>query len=196
MTNTKLFPIPSGLAETSWCNEARYFELYRQSIETPEAFWAKQAERLHWFKRWTKVKSGNFSGDIQVRWFEGGKLNASVNCIDRHLETKGDKIALIFEPDDPSKEAQKITYHQLYEEVCRWANVLKSQGVKKGDRVTIYMPMIPQAVYALLACARLGAVHSVIFGGFSPSSIAERIRDCESQFVITADEGLRGGKKI
>ena len=161
-----------------------------------ETFWAKQAQRIDWFKPFSKIKDCSFIGDIYIRWFEDGKLNVSYNCIDRHLNTRGDKTAIIWEPNDPQKPAQHISFKELYKQVNHWAAVLKSQGVQKGDRVTIYLPMIPEAAYAMLACTRIGAVHSVVFAGFSAEALAGRINDCESKLVITADEGLRGNKHI
>ncbi len=185
----------------SWADGAhidrkKYLSMYEESIKNPEGFWAKQAERIDWIKKWDRVKNTSFDGDINIKWFEGAKLNVSSNCLDRHLSNRGNKVALIWEPDEPSEKSKKITYKELYEETSRFANVLKDLGIKKGDRVTLYMPMIPEAVIAMLACARVGAVHSVVFGGFSPDSIVDRITDCQSEFVITADEGRRGGKKI
>jgi len=174
-----------------------YRALYERSINDPTGFWGEQADRLTWFEPFHTVKNTSFaSSDVHVRWFEGGKLNACVNAVDRHVGTRGNQTALIFEPDDPNDEVQHITYAQLHERVCRFANVLKSHGVRRGDRVTIYLPMIPEAAYAMLACARIGAVHSVVFAGFSPDSLADRILDCESTYVITADEGLRGSKAV
>ena len=190
------FPVPDTFKKNAWIDEAKYRDMYRRSIEDPEAFWGDQAKRLDWIKPWSKVKDTTFRGDLQIRWFEGAQLNVSANCIDRHLLARAAQAALIWEPDDPNAPHQTITYQQLHDEVCRFANVLKDAGVKKGDRVTIYMPMIPEAVYSMLACTRVGAVHSVVFGGFSPSSLSERILDCDSHFLITADEGLRGGKKV
>ncbi|MGZ3742607.1 MAG: acetate--CoA ligase [Pseudobdellovibrionaceae bacterium] len=175
---------------------AQYKKMYEDSIRNPEAFWGQQAERLHWFKKWDKVKDISFKSPVSIKWFEGGVLNVSYNCIDRHLATRGDKIALIWEADEPKTPAKKVTYKELHERVCKFANILKRHGVQRGDRVTIYMPMILEATYAMLACARIGAIHSVIFGGFAPDSIADRIIDCESEFVITADEGFRGSKII
>jgi acetyl-CoA synthetase len=170
--------------------------MYARSIKDPNAFWAEQAKRIHWYKAPTKIKNASFGPpDVSIKWFEDGTTNCSYNCIDRHLEKRGDQVAIIWEGDDP-KDDKKITYKQLHAEVCRFANVLKKRGVKKGDRVTIYLPMIPEAAYAMLACARIGAVHSVVFGGFSPDSLAGRIDDCKSTVVITADEGIRGGRKI
>ena len=174
-----------------------YEALYRQSIENPDVFWAEQAKRLDWVSFPKTIKNTSFAyPDVSIRWFEDGVLNVSANCIDRHLTEHGDDIAIIWEPDNPEDQPEYITYRTLHEKVCRCANVLKSFGVKKGDRVTIYMPMIPQTAYAMLACARIGAVHSVVFGGFSPDSLAGRINDCDSAVVITADEGRRGGKTV
>ena len=179
-------------------NKKKYEEMYNESIQNPEAFWSKQALNIDWFKPFTEesVKKIDFSKEnLEIKWFYDGKLNVSYNCIDRHLESKSDSTAIIWEGDDP-EESKHITYKELYNEVCLMANVLKKRGVKKGDRGTIYMPMIPEASYAMLACARIGAIHSVIFGGFSPDSIADRIIDCKSDFIITADEGYRAGKII
>ncbi|MGE3386943.1 MAG: acetate--CoA ligase, partial [Bdellovibrionales bacterium] len=176
--------------------EKLYQDLYQRSISNPEDFWAEQAKRLTWHHPWRQVKNCNFQHPVQVRWFEGGRLNVSENCLDRHAEQDPHRIAIIWEPEDPNAEAVKITYRQLLERVSRMANGLKSLGVKKGDRVTIYLPMIPEAAISMLACARIGAVHSVVFGGFAPDSLAGRMSDCESTFLITADEGLRGGKSI
>ncbi|NBC15937.1 MAG: acetate--CoA ligase [Bacteroidetes bacterium] len=174
-----------------------YEAMYQRSVDDPEGFWAEQAERLDWFEPFDTVKDISYDPhDVHIRWYLGGKLNATYNCIDRHLEERGDQTALIFEPDDPTDEAQHITYNDLHEHVCRFANVLKKHGVEKGDRVTIYMPMIPEAAYAMLACARIGAIHSVVFGGFSPDSLADRILDCDSDYLITADEGRRAGKRV
>ncbi|MGH9917215.1 MAG: AMP-binding protein, partial [Pyrinomonadaceae bacterium] len=172
-----------------------YLSWYRQSIKDPEKFWGKHGKRIDWFKPYTKVKNTSFDGKVSIKWFEDGQTNVSYNCIDRHLKKRGDQVAIIWEGDNPYLD-KKVTYNELYEQVCRLANVLKKHGVKKGDRVTIYMPMIVEATYAMLACARIGAVHSVVFGGFSPDALAGRIVDCESTFVITADEGMRGGKPI
>jgi acetyl-CoA synthetase len=195
MTDTKTYDIPPSFAENAHIDEKQYLSMYRQSVEDPSAFWAEQAEAfLSWDKRWETVLDWDFHKG-HIRWFDGGKLNACYNCVDRHLETRGDQTALIWEGDDPAKD-DKITYRHLHERVCRLANVLKSRGVKKGDRVCIYMPMIPEAAYAMLACARIGAVHSVVFGGFSPESIKDRILDSDCHTVITADEGLRGGKHV
>jgi len=187
---------PRSFVENALVTMPKYHEMYRRSIEQPDSFWAEQAERLHWFRKWDQVQNVSFRSPVKIEWFKGGKLNVADNCIDRHLPALANKVALIFEPDHPDTTVRKITYQQLHDEVCRYANVLKNQGVKKGDRVTIYMPMIPESAFAMLACARIGAVHSIVFGGFSPDSIADRIQDCQSDWVMTADEGLRGGKKI
>jgi acetyl-CoA synthetase len=195
MTDTKHYDIPASFAKNAHIDEKQYLSMYQRSVEDPSAFWAEQAEAfLSWDKRWDTVLDWDFHKG-HIRWFDGGKLNACYNCVDRHLETRGDQTAFIWEGDDPAKDA-KITYRQLHERVCRLANVLKSRGVKKGDRVCIYMPMIPEAAYAMLACARIGAVHSVVFGGFSPESIKDRILDSDCHTVITADEGLRGSKHV
>ncbi|MDX1429493.1 MAG: acetate--CoA ligase, partial [Rhodothermales bacterium] len=175
----------------------RYDELYRKSVEKPSEFWRDQANRIDWYQPFHTVKDVSYGpGDVHIKWYLGGKLNACYNCIDRHLEDRGSQTALIFEPDDPADEVRNITYEELGEAVNRFANVLKKRGVKKGDRVTIYMPMIPEAAYAMLACARIGAIHSVVFGGFSPDSLADRILDCDSTVLVTADEGKRGGKRV
>jgi acetyl-CoA synthetase len=195
MSETKVYPVPSDFAAHAHIDEAKYAEMYQRSINDPDAFWAEQAkEFVTWSKPWNRVSDWDFhKGDI--RWFEGGKLNVAYNCLDRHLEKRGDQVALIWEGDDPAED-KKITYRQLHAEVSKFANVLKSRGVKKGDRVCIYMPMIPEASVAMLACARIGAVHSVVFGGFSPESLKDRILDSDCQVVITADEGLRGKKAV
>jgi len=196
--SNNLIKIKNKWKESALLNENEYMELYKESIENPEDFWAKQAKCIDWFTPFSKdsIKKVNFSKtNLEIKWFYDGKLNVSYNCIDRHLEKKGDKTAIIWEGDDP-QESKYISYRELHLEVCLMANVLKSKGVKKGDRVTIYMPMIPEATYAMLACARIGAIHSVVFGGFSPDSIADRIIDCKSDYVITSDEGYRAGKII
>lgn len=190
-----LIPIDTAFAKSALITTDKYKQLYQRSVSDPEGFWAEQAKRLLWRKPWTKVKNTRYAPDVSIKWFEGGELNITENCIDRHLATKADKTAIIWEGDEPT-ESRHITYRELHEQVCRLANVLIARGVKKGDRVTIYMPMIPEAAYAMLACARIGAVHSVVFGGFSAQSLKGRIEDCGSTFVITADEGVRGGKKI
>ena len=196
MSDDQLFPVPIEWAKKAYVDNAKYLAMYAASVDNPEAFWGEQGKRIDWIKPYTKVKDVSFDAkDFRIRWYEDGTLNASVNCIDRHLAKRGDQVAIIWEGDEPADD-KRITYQQLYEEVCRFANVLKAQGVKKGDRVTLYMPMIPEATYAMLACVRIGAVHSIVFGGFSPEALAGRIIDCTSTCVITADEGVRGGKKI
>ena len=186
-----------SLAEPASIDGATYRAMYEASIRDPEAFWGKEAKRIGWIKPFTKVKNTSFTyPDVSIKWFEDGTLNICANCVDRHLKKRGDQVAIIWEPDDPNADARHITYRELYCEVNVFANVLRLMGVKRGDRVTIYLPMIPEAAFAMLACARIGAIHSVVFGGFSPDSLAGRIADCKSKLVITADEGLRGGKKI
>ncbi|TIL53383.1 acetate--CoA ligase [Mesorhizobium sp.] len=172
-----------------------YLKWYADSVKNPDKFWGKHGKRIDWFKPYSKVKNTSFDGKVSIKWFEDGQTNVSWNCIDRHLKKRGDQTAIIWEGDNPYDD-RKITYNELYRHVCRLANVMKKHGVRKGDRVTIYMPMIPEAAYAMLACTRIGAIHSVVFGGFSPDALAGRIVDCESTFVITADEGMRGGKSI
>jgi acetyl-CoA synthetase len=195
MSQEKIYPVPAAIAAHAHIDAARYEQMYRRSVEDPEGFWAEQAEQfLSWDKPWDRVLDWDF-GEGRIRWFEGAELNASYNCIDRHLERRGDQTAIIWEGDDPTVD-RKITYRELHREVCTFANVLKKRGVKKGDRVCIYMPMIPEAAYAMLACARIGAVHSVVFGGFSPESIKDRILDSDCRVVITADQGVRGGKSV
>jgi len=192
----KTYPVPAQWKKRAYVDDAGYKKLYAESVKSPEKFWAKHAKRIDWFKTPTKIKNTSFAyDDVSIKWFEDGVLNVSVNCIDRHLKKRGNQTAIIWEGDDPYHD-KKITYNELYENVCRFANVLKRNGAKKGDRVTIYMPMIPEAAYAMLACTRIGAVHSVVFGGFSPDSLAGRINDCDSKLIVTADEGLRGGKKV
>ncbi len=188
---------PRKLSDPEFENQIKKYERMNiEALENSEKFWASQAERLDWTKKWTKVKNVSFEKPVVIKWYEGGELNASYNCIDRHLKTRSEKTAVIFEPDDPSESSQKISYNKLYEEVCRFSHVLKNMGVQKGDFVTIYMPMIPETVYAILACARIGAPHCVVFGGFAPESLSDRMHDCDSKFVITADEGVRGGRKV
>jgi len=196
MSNETIYPIPSIMHDTL-LDEAQYRSMYQASIDDPDTFWAEQArERLDWIKPFAKVRDVSFDkNDLHIRWFEDGVLNVSANCIDRHLKDHADEIAIIWEGDEPD-QSSTLTYRQLHEKVCRLANALKSEGVKKGDRVTLYMPMIAEAAVAMLACARIGAVHSVVFGGFSPEALANRIIDCGSSAVITADEGIRGGKVI
>ncbi len=196
MSEIKVYDVPAEWKNRAWLDDAKYKEMYAASIADPDKFWAEQAKRISWMKPFTKVKNTSYEpGKISIKWFEDGTLNAAYNCIDRHLPQRAKQTAIIWEGDDP-KDSKHITYQELHDEVCRFANILRNRMVKKGDRVTIYMPMIPEAAYAMLACARIGAIHSVIFGGFSPDSIAGRIEDCKSNFVITADEGIRGGRKI
>ena len=192
----KIYPVPAAWKKRAYVNEASYDKMYAESIKDPAKFWAKHAKRLDWFKTPTKIKNTSFAyNKVSIKWFEDGILNVSYNCIDRHLKKRGNQVAIIWEGDDPYYD-KKITYNELHENVCRFANVLKKHGVKKGDCVTIYLPMIPEAAYAMLACARIGAVHSIVFGGFSPDSLAGRINDANSKLIITADEGLRGGRKV
>ncbi|MFC7333802.1 acetate--CoA ligase [Rhodocista pekingensis] len=195
MTDTSIFPVPEAFASDAWVDAASYQRLYDQSISDPEAFWGEQGKRIDWIRPYTQVKDCSFSGDVHIRWFHDGTLNVSANCIDRHLATRADQTAIIWEGDSPA-EQRHISYAELHASVCRLANVLKKHGVQKGDRVTIYMPMIPETAFAMLACARIGAIHSVVFGGFSPDSLKDRIQDCDSRIVLTADEGLRGGRKV
>ena len=195
--SNKVYPVSPEWASRAWIDDKAYRSLYERSIKDPVEFWGEMGRRIDWIKPYTRVKNTSFgpSPDVSIKWFEDGTLNVSANCIDRHLKTRGDQIAIIWEGDDPTQD-EKITYKQLHARVCKFANVLKALGVEKGDRVTIYLPMIPEATYAMLACARVGAVHSVVFGGFSPESLAGRIVDAGSKLTITADEGLRGGKTI
>jgi acetyl-CoA synthetase len=196
MSENIVVPVSAETAKNAWCDEAEYFRLYGQSIDDPEGFWAEQGKRIDWFTPYTEVKDVSFGpGDVHIKWFTDGTTNACHNCLDRHLESRGDQVAIIWEGDDPNDD-KHITYREAHEAVCRLANAMKERGVQKGDRVTIYMPMVPEAAYAMLACARIGAIHSVVFGGFSPDSLSGRILDCESTVVITADEGVRGGRKI
>ena len=194
--NDKLFKVPAEWAKNSYINQSSYEAKYKNSIDNNEKFWAEEGKRIHWFKPYTKTKEVIYSTKkVSIKWFYDGTTNVSYNCIDRHLPKRAKQTAIIFEGDDP-KESKNITYQELSDEVCKLANGLKEIGVKRGDRVTIYMPMVPEGVYAMLACTRIGAIHSVVFGGFSPDSIVNRILDCKSEFVITADEGLRGQKVI
>ena len=196
MSETRLFPVPAGLDRTAHCDEARYRAWYARSIEDPEGFWGEHGRRIDWIRPYTKVKDVSYAADdLHIRWFEDGTLNACVNCVDRHLAAHGARTALVWEGDDPAEEST-LTYRALHAAVCRFANALRALGAKKGDRITIYLPMIPEAAIAMLACARIGAVHSVVFGGFSPESLADRIRDCDSSLLVTADEGRRGGRTI
>jgi acetyl-CoA synthetase len=195
MSNTSYFPVPDETAEAAWIDAAKYERMYAESIASPERFWAEHGRRIDWIKPFTKVKDVDYSGKVHIRWFHDGVLNVAANCLDRHLSQRADQTAILWEGDDP-KEHRHVSYAELHRSVCRLANVLKGKGVKKGDRVTIYMPMIPEAAVAMLACARIGAIHSVVFGGFSPESLIGRIQDCDSNCIITADEGLRGGRKV
>ncbi len=196
MSEGQVFPVPAEWAKRAHVDAAGYEAAVRRVETDPEGYWRDLAGRLDWVRPFTKVKDVSFKADnFRIRWFEDGVLNASANCLDRHLATRGDATAIIWEGDDPA-DSRRLSFREVHAEVCRMANVLKSQRVKKGDRVTIYLPMIPEAAFAMLACARIGAIHSVIFGGFSPDSIAGRIQDCQSRIVITADEGLRGGRTV
>jgi acetyl-CoA synthetase len=192
---TDVFPVTDEWAARAHCDSAKYRELYDRSVRDPDGFWADQATRLDWLKKPTRIKNTSFEGNVSIRWYEDGELNVCYNCVDRHLPKRRNQVALIHEGDDPSYH-RHVTYGELHDKVCRLANVLKDMGVKKGDRVTIYLPMIPESAYAMLACARIGAIHSVVFGGFSPDSLADRIVDCASKLVITSDAGLRGGKIV
>ena len=196
MSDDQLFPVSDAIAQAAWADNDKYLEMYKQSVEDSEGFWGEQGKRIDWIKPYTQVKEVNFNApDVSIKWFYDGTLNASANCLDRHLATRGEQTAILWEGDDPNV-AKAITYKELHEQVCRLANAMKTEGIKKGDVVTLYMPMIPEAAVAMLACARIGAVHSVVFGGFSPEALAGRIQDCDSNCVITADEGLRGGKPV
>ncbi len=196
MSELKIHPVSKEWAARAYIDAEKYQSMYRRSVEDPDGFWAEQAKRIDWLKPFTKVKNSTYEyPNVSIKWFEDGALNISANCIDRHLKDRAEQVAILWEGDNPAED-KKITYRELHGHVCRLANVMKAHGVKKGDRVTIYMPMIPESAYAMLACARIGAVHSVVFGGFSPDSLANRIEDCRSDFVMTADEGLRGGRPI
>ena len=197
MSDQKLYPVKQEFADSAWINNEKYLQMYQQSIINPEGFWREQAlQRIDWIKPFNRVRNVSFDDhNVSIKWFEDGVLNTSVNCLDRHLETRGDQTAIIWEGDDP-QQARHITYKELHEEVSRFANALRGQGVRKGDVVCIYMPMIPEAAVAMLACTRIGAIHSVVFGGFSPDSLAGRIEDSNAKIVITSDEGVRGGKKV
>jgi len=195
MSEVHIHPVPAAVAAHALIDKAKYEEMYHASVDDPEAFWGEHGRQIDWIKPYTKVKNTSYAyDDLSINWFEDGTLNVSANCIDRHLATRGDQTAILWEPDDPDAEAQHISYAKLHQEVCRFANVLKSLGITKGDRVILYMPMIPEAVYAMLACARIGAIHSVVFGGFSPDALASRVEDCGAKLVITADEAPRGGR--
>src|SRR6201995_3464185 len=192
----KIYDVPADWAKRAWADPAKYKEMYDRSIKDPKGFWAEHAKRVDWIKAPTKIENWSYApGNISIKWFEDGVLNAAYNCIDRHLPKRGNQTAIIWEGDDPS-QSKHITYKELHDEEARMPNTLRTRNVKKGDRVTIYLPMIPEAAYAILACARIGAIHSVVFAGFSPDSLAQRLNDCKSKFIITADEGLRGGRKV
>ncbi len=192
-----VYPVPAEWAANALVDEAGYREMHRRSLDDPEGFWAEEAKRIDWITPFTRVKETSFDeADFGIRWFGDGALNLSANCLDRHLEARGDQVAILWEPDSPDEPERRITYRQLHADVCRFANLLKSRGVGKGDRVTIYLPMVPEAAVAMLACSRIGAIHSIVFAGFSPEALAGRIQDCDSRVVITADEGLRGGRKV
>ncbi|MFO1120180.1 MAG: acetate--CoA ligase [Rhodospirillales bacterium] len=196
MTDEQLFPVSDAAAKTAWIDNDKYLAWYKRSIDDPEGFWGEHGKRLDWIKPYTKVKDVSFQApNVHIKWFHDGTLNVSANCLDRHLAKRGDQTAILFEGDDPSV-SKAITYRELHEQVCKFANVLKGLGVKKGDRVTLYLPMIPALAVAMLACTRVGAIHSIVFGGFSPDSIANRVQDCDSSLLVTADEGLRGGRKV
>ena len=196
MSEEKIYPAPAEAAARAWADADTYESMYAESVENPEAFWAEHARKLDWLKPFDEVKDTSFAADdLHIRWFADGEINVAANCLDRHLADRGDQVAIIWEGDEPDDD-ERITYAELHERVSRFGNALRSLGVKKGDRVTIYMPMIPEAAIAMLACARIGAIHSVVFGGFSPEALRGRIEDCESNVVITADEGIRGGRSI
>jgi len=196
MSDNELFPVPDAWASRAFADNEKYLSMYQQSVDDLDGFWREQGKRIDWFKPYTKVKNTTYGpGDVAIKWYEDGTLNAAHNCLDRHLDTRGDQTAIIWEGDDPA-DSKTFTYKELHREVCRFANGLKALGAKKGDRVTIYLPMIPEIAVAVLACARIGAIHSVVFGGFSPDALAGRIQDCDSNLIITSDEGMRGGKAI
>ncbi len=195
MSEELVFPVPDQVAADAWADNDKYLEMYQASVDDPEGFWGEQGKRIDWIKPYSQIKDVDFADNARIKWFFDGTLNASYNCLDRHLETRGDQTAIIWEGDDP-EVSKTITYNELHEQVCRFANAMKNEGIQKGDVVTVYMPMIPEAAVAMLACTRIGAIHSVVFGGFSPEALAGRIQDCDSNCVITADEGVRGGKPI
>ncbi|MEO0717441.1 MAG: acetate--CoA ligase [Pseudomonadota bacterium] len=196
MSDAELRQVPAEIAASAWADAAKYDEMYRASIDDPDAFWGEQGKRLDWLTPYTKVKNTSYDyHNVSIKWFEDGELNVCANCVDRHVATRGDQTAIIWEGDDPAL-SEHVTYSQLYDRVRRFANILKEMEVKKGDRVILYLPMIPEAAYAMLACARIGAVHSIVFGGFSPDALADRVNNCGAKLVITADEGLRGGRTV
>jgi len=195
MSDDKIYPVPSSVAARAYIDQVKYRQMYERSVADPEGFWSEQAHAfVDWYKPWDSVLEWDYH-TAHIRWFQGAKLNVCVNCVDRHLDSRADQVAILWEGDDPADD-RRLTFRELHEQVCRLGNVLRGRGVKKGDRVCIYMPMIPEAAIAMLACARIGAVHSVVFGGFSPESLKDRILDSDCRVVITADEGVRGGKKI
>ncbi len=196
MSDEIVHTVSSEWAGRAHVDNDAYLAMYEASVSDPESFWAEHGRRIDWITPYSKIKNTSFRDGVEIRWFEDGELNVADNCLDRHLATRGDQAAIIWEPDDPSEASKTLTYREVHEEVCRMANALLELGAGKGDRITIYMPMIPEAAFAMLACARIGAIHSVVFGGFSPDALANRIHDCESRYVITADEGLRGGRKV
>ena len=196
MTKNNIYIPSSDVVKNAHVNSEQYEKMYAESINDPDVFWDTHGKRIDWIKPYKKISNISYAKeDLKIKWYEDGTLNASANCLDRHLKTKGDSTAIIWEGDNPN-ESKHITYNQLYEDVCKFSNVLKKAGAKKGDRITIYMPMIPEATIAMLACTRIGAIHSVVFGGFSPDALAGRIEDCDSTIIITADEGVRSGKTI
>jgi acetyl-CoA synthetase len=195
MSEDLVFPVADEVANRAWADNDKYLEMYKQSVDDPEGFWGEEGKRIDWIKPYTKIKNTTYDKPVSIKWYEDGTLNASANCLDRHLATRGDQTAIIWEGDDPTV-SEHITYKDLHERVCRLANAMKARDIKKGDVVTIYMPMTPEAAVAMLACTRIGAIHSVVFGGFSPDALAGRIQDCDSNCVITSDEGVRGAKPI
>ncbi len=196
MSDLKVYPVQENIAKNALIDDAGYQKMYQESIVNPEAFWREQGKIVDWITPYTKVKNTSYDpGHVNIKWFEDGQLNVSANCIDRHLATRGDEVAIIWEGDNPAED-KKLTFNELHKEVCQFANALKSQGVKKGDVVCLYMPMVPEAAIAMLACTRIGAVHSIVFGGFSPDALAGRIIDSNSSIVITSDEGVRGGRSV
>ncbi|HEY1856452.1 acetate--CoA ligase [Acidocella sp.] len=195
MSDVDIVPVKPEIAAAALISRAQYETMYARAADTPDAFWAEECRRITWMKAPTRIKNTSFTGDVSIKWFEDGTLNAAANCLDRHLEARGDQVAIIWEGDDPNM-SKTVTYRELHEQVCRLANALEHKGIKKGDVVTIYMPMVVEATVAILACARIGAIHSVVFGGFSPDSLANRIQDCGSVALITADEGRRGGRRV
>ena len=197
MSEQHVYPVPADFAAQANVTAEQYQSMYKQSVDDPSGFWAEQADNyLTFMKKWDTVLDWSFDeNDLHINWFKGATLNVSSNCLDRHLETRGDQVAIIWEGDDPNED-RKITYRELHEEVNKFANVLKSRGVKKGDRVSLYLPMIPEAAVAMLACTRVGAVHSIVFGGFSPDALKDRINDSDCAVVITSDQSMRGGKRV